>query len=111
MRLDGAYVDALVEYPLAAAPHLDAGAGRAFHAAHALGDIAGLRANVGPANEEVVGQTVQRDPEVGFHAVVPQLPDGQPAGTDQRLVGDPTGNGEPGAIDDGVGVVVDAVGG
>src|ERR1700733_4484434 len=107
----GLHTDALVEHLLAAAPHFDAGAGGAIHDVYALDDVACLRADIGSGDEEVVGETMHGDPEVRLSAVNPGLPDGQTAGTHQRLITDVVGNRESGAVDDGVCGVVDAIDG
>src|SRR6516225_12343511 len=100
MRFGGPHVDALIEHLLSTAAQCNSRTGGVFHEAHALGDIARLRADVRLAEEEVVGETVQGDTEIGLHAVVPHLPYGQSAGSDQSPVGGRTGYRESGAIDD-----------
>ncbi|CNV76787.1 Uncharacterised protein [Mycobacterium tuberculosis] len=111
MGLSGFELGALVEYLLAAAAHLDAAAGRALHELHAFYDAACLRGGIGPGDEEVVGETVNGDAEVGLHAIVPGLADGHTAGTDQGLIADLIGDREPGAVDDGVDGVFHAIAG
>ena len=80
--LSGSEMGALVEYLLAAAQYLDAGAGVTVHQRKAFGDIASLRSGIGPGDQEVVGEPVYRDAQEGLHAVVPGLPmDTPPAPT------------------------------
>src|ERR1700757_4389062 len=110
MRFDGLHVDALVEHPLTTAPHFDAGAGGVFHMTQALGDIARLRVSVRAADEEVVGQTVQGDPEVRLPAgVIVRISDPPSAGARLLLAAGPirrrsqrlarvVGNGNSGTI-------------